>query len=510
MWHRRLSWSLRPWIAVFLLISLWLIYNNLPHCIHCRNSFPGAISTHDSIELETCFKDSSTGGQSAFLPSQDEPRHPLVSNSHSDPSIQHLPQDYVLATEESTFCENRFGIPYLESLRKSATKYCTTDSPSDLTCFHSQTLKGRVDSLCIGQNAIYDPTIDKFRLGCALEMLPESPQPFLIPEYGTFQKYMFETGPRVVMDNWIELDNALEASGPGTSKYTILVKREGPSNIWHGLLEIFSVALTMDILEMSQVASDLRHFFTPLDVLNTQVVLLDDYEEGPLFELWSIFGNRPVRRLKDLTSETQFENLILPLAGGSNPLWQSNPPREGAPCERSALLRTFSRRVLNHYNIQQQPRRGANVTVTFIDRSETRVLLNHTSYLDNLQVSFPDITILEVDFARISFKEQLDILQQTDLLVGVHGAGLTNAMFLPPRSTVVELLPAQVDYKAYENLASLSGHSYFSLRCARNLDNSSDVDWHRQHVSLDREAFMDLMTVALKAFYNKSSQHHED
>lgn len=505
MGYRRASWPLRTLTGASLILFLWLISDSIPRCIHCTDSLPEARFLPDS-KLNACSDiPSSTSNSSVSLTHEATPQRPVVAKPHRP----NLPQDYLSTTEESISCESRFGTMYLETLRDSATAYCTADSPSDMTCFHSQTTKQNVDSLCIASNAIFDPTIAKFRLGCSLGMLPDSHLPFLVPEYGTFQKYMFDTGPRVIMDNWIELDDTVEPNESETPRYTMLVKREGSSNIWHSLLEIFSVSLTLDVLQMSQLP-DSQPFFTTPDMLNTQVVLLDDHADGPFFDLWSIFAKRPIRRLKDLPPNTSFENIILPLAGGSNPLWQDNPTREGAPCVHSALLRTFSHRVMDHYEIPvQQPRQG-DITVTFIDRVETRVLLNHTEYLEDVKSSFPNITIQEVDFARISFKEQLNILQQTDILVGVHGAGLTHTMFLPPRSTVVEILPARVDYRAYENLASLSDHSYFSVRSSEGSDTSPGVDWHQEQVSLDKERFTDVLNIALKSLYNKIERTHDN
>lgn len=504
MGYRRASWPLKTITGASLIIFLWFISNSIPRCIHCTDGLSEAHLVPGPIKPNACSNIPVPNDNSSVPPTHKAtPQRPIIAKPHPKSARPNLPQDYLLTTEESIFCENRFGTKYLETLRDSATAYCTADSPSDITCFHSQTTKGYVDSLCIARNAIFDPATAKFRLGCDLGMLLDSHQPFLVPEYGTFQKYMFDTGPRVIMDNWIELDDTVELNEPETPKYTILVKREGSSNIWHSLLEIFSMSLTLDVLQMSQ-SSDSKPFFTTPDTLNTQVVLLDDHADGPLFDLWSIFAKRPIRRLKDLPPNTSFENIILPLAGGSNPLWQVNPPREGASCENSALLRTFSRRVMDHYGIPpQRPRLGDDITITFIDRKDNRVLLNHTEYLEDVKSSFPSITIQEVDFAAISFKEQLDILQQTDILVGVHGAGLTHAMFLPPRSTVVEIFPAQVDFRVFENLASLLDHSYFSVRSSKGSDTSSRVDWHQQPVSLDKERFTDVLGIALKALYNK-------
>lgn len=97
--------------------------------------------------------------------------------------------------------------------------------------------------------------------------------------------------------------------------------------------------------------------------------------------------------------------------------------------------------------------------MTFIDRAGTRVLLNHQDYFEEIKSSFSHVTIQSVDFAT-TFHEQLKIIRQTDILVGVHGAGLTHGIFLRPRSTMVEILPPDLNYKAFRNIASLLGHTY--------------------------------------------------
>ena len=49
--------------------------------------------------------------------------------------------------------------------------------------------------------------------------------------------------------------------------------------------------------------------------------------------------------------------------------------------------------------------------------------------------------VLNVSFDGQSLEYQLRVMQRTDFLVGVHGAGLSNGMFLDPCGVLVEMWP---------------------------------------------------------------------
>jgi hypothetical protein len=68
-----------------------------------------------------------------------------------------------------------------------------------------------------------------------------------------------------------------------------LVKREGATNHWHSLMEIYSMTLSMDVLQITPQSTDFTPFYiADRDVPNTQVVILDDHPGGPYFDMWSL------------------------------------------------------------------------------------------------------------------------------------------------------------------------------------------------------------------------------
>lgn len=420
-----------------------------------------------------------------------------------------LPDAYLTTPSESQFCSEKFDTSYLENLRDSATEYCNVTSRSSLVCFHTAITNDhrRIDSFCFGENAAYDPALQKFNLDCELGELEKPEVLDSIPEFGHFEPYWYDTGPQAILDGWVQLESDQGERLPSPSNYTILIKREGSGNIWHSLLEILSMTMTLDVLQMTWRPDHSRPFFTGLDADNTQVVVLDDKDDGPYFKLWSIFANKPTLRLKDLPDDQPPQNVIVPLAGGSNPFWQGD--WEVLPCEDSSLLRTFTQRVLDTYDLgDYEIPQTDDVVITFINRVGSRRLVDQDDYLDQVQAAFPHTNVQSIDFAAIPFHTQLEIIRNTTVLVGVHGAGLTHGMFLPPRSVMVEILPPSLNHKGFRNVASLFGHSYLSAHGSKPPSVKRD-DWHGEDVYLTKEKFMDLMSAAIRIMYNSGPRNFD-
>lgn len=118
-----------------------------------------------------------------------------------------LPADYLAVAEEPSFCADRFGVTYLEKLRDSRTEYCTPNSPSGLTCFHSQTASGsRIDTFCFGRGAVYDPAQRLFIMDCQLRDLDGEN----VPTFGKFSNYWYDTGPGIVFQKAVSLQGKLD------------------------------------------------------------------------------------------------------------------------------------------------------------------------------------------------------------------------------------------------------------------------------------------------------------
>lgn len=93
----------------------------------------------------------------------------------------------------------------------------------------------------------------------------------------------------------------------------------------------------------------------------------------------------------------------------------------------------------------------------------TRHILNHDELLRALSaIPRMQVSTARFDFAdKVPFEEQVSRMAHADVIVGLHGAGLTHALWMPPWAAVVEILNCGDD-TCYRNLAALCGLAYFT------------------------------------------------
>jgi len=338
-------------------------------------------------------------------------------------------------------------------------------------------------------------------------------------------------------------------------EFTVLLKREGNRNFWHSMMEIFSMSLAFDTLRISRdPGNDGQPFFRfPDDIENTQIVILDDQPNQPWFDLWRMFSGREPVRLKDILADPhqaeQFadlrRNIILPLAGGSNPLWHNDWAVRD--CRHAPLLRLFVRRVMVRAGLtfETGPRPTAegdkkDIRLTFLKRKGSRKLLQDEALLDAIRSNYPRVEVKSVDMGSLSLPEQLRTIQETDLLLGVHGAGLTHMMFMREGAgAVVEIQPEGLSHKGFRNLAAMTGQKYFVAQAeivsaeeeeerekerererekqeeppkGGNRERAArrgEKNWQSSAVRIDEERFLALVDAALKSLYNEGLRSHD-
>lgn len=111
---------------------------------------------------------------------------------------------------------------------------------------------------------------------------------------------------------------------------------------------------------------------------------------------------------------------------------------------------------------------GPGFRKIYLSRQETgyRTVANQKETEEVLQ----NLGFEKLETEKLSFQEQITLFNEAKVLVSIHGAGLTNCVFMPQGSVVYELHPTILPYKSifnycYWNLASHFGLHYYFQGC---------------------------------------------
>lgn len=70
-----------------------------------------------------------------------------------------------------------------------------------------------------------------------------------------------------------------------------------------------------------------------------------------------------------------------------------------------------------------------------------------------------------VFFEEMTFEQQIVLMQESDILLGVHGANLANLVFMNPGATVIEIAAPELLNNVYYRLALYTSLKYYYLVC---------------------------------------------
>ncbi|XP_078678625.1 EGF domain-specific O-linked N-acetylglucosamine transferase-like [Branchiostoma floridae x Branchiostoma belcheri] len=186
-------------------------------------------------------------------------------------------------------------------------------------------------------------------------------------------------------------------------------------------------------------------------------------------DTWRAFTDHPLLHIKDYDGkrvcvrEAVFSLMPRMVLG----LYYNLPLVPG--CSNSGLVRAFSRHVLYRLGINHVQPQDGRLRVTYLSRTtQHRRVLNEDQLLALLRTD-PRLLVSKVDyshrqmifipFRKMPFLEQLQNTHNTDIFIGIHGAGLTHALFLPDWACLVEIYNCR-DEPCYRNIAALRGVGY--------------------------------------------------
>uniref|UniRef100_H2ZP74 EGF domain-specific O-linked N-acetylglucosamine transferase n=1 Tax=Ciona savignyi TaxID=51511 RepID=H2ZP74_CIOSA len=236
-------------------------------------------------------------------------------------------------------------------------------------------------------------------------------------------------------------------------KPVVFVQLDFGGNMYHHFCDFFNLYLT-------QMANN-SWFGTDVQVIRWDM----SYRYGEMFhDAWDAFTSHNHISLREYSdkrvcfNDATFAFLPRMILG----LFYNTPVELN--CRGSSLFRAFAEHFLHRMGITRPalPIKPANIKITLMNRgANTRYkVYRRVLNLDELVNAIRNIPGLDIQ-DKMSFKEQLSVTHNSDIFIGMHGAGLTHFLFLPPWAVAFELYNCG-DVRCYRDLPRLRGVRYMT------------------------------------------------
>jgi capsular polysaccharide biosynthesis protein len=135
-------------------------------------------------------------------------------------------------------------------------------------------------------------------------------------------------------------------------------------------------------------------------------------------------------------------------------------------------------RIRNRFRIRDDINKNLRIFISR-EKAERRKLLNEYELIPVLKKYNFKIVYME----ELNFRSQIELISKANILIGLHGAGLTNMLWLPKKSKVLEIRARNDN----------SNNCYFSLASALGLDYYYLLSKNKEYKNIyDAELFVDL------------------
>jgi protein O-GlcNAc transferase len=252
---------------------------------------------------------------------------------------------------------------------------------------------------------------------------------------------------------------------------TLLIKRDSGGNIYHGLCDHVNLFLSMWAAGW-QDAENLR-------IVTWEPTVSGERVSSAWYGLYDAFTNLPVRPLGAWAGQNVcFDDAVFAVNPRAIDTFYYNmdvPGRaEGCRSGPDGFVRAYAERTRASLHVppRRRPGPGEPVRIKVLSRgagtgktSGTRQLTNEAELVAAVRRRLAgevEIEIVNFDWnGRPTIEQQVALMADTDILVGMHGAGLVHTLWLPEWAVVYEVYNCG-DTQAYPDLARLAGVEYMT------------------------------------------------
>jgi glycoprotein 2-beta-D-xylosyltransferase len=314
---------------------------------------------------------------------------------------------------------------------------------------------------------------------------------FLIVKPGYYQipcqnkkiyQYSYESGDH--LNKWMSiLRPTLEImSSEFIPEVTIAVTRYEYANIYHTMTDWYNAYLML--------------LFFNIRNLSAKILFVDSHPQGGLDSIWTtLFGE--FIRAGQLKKPKRFNTLIWNIQGYKSPMYHHELP--SVP-----FIESFRRFFLGKHNVPSKKTLNCKkLSILFIWRRDyvahprnpkgivSRKVKNEEELENLVHKLYPNHSISSIQTDKMSMHDQLSAIVNTDILIGMHGAGLTLALFLPEHAGLVEIYPK---YWSSDNAHFRAIARWRNLQYRRWQNIKSENEFSKHYTYIPPRVIQDLLS----------------
>lgn len=222
--------------------------------------------------------------------------------------------------------------------------------------------------------------------------------------------------------------NIVRAVRPNT---TLAVFRYEYANFFHQITDMYNAFVITKLL-----------YIYP-DQMN--ILFLDRHEAGHIDKTWyKLFAG--VERVQDYVQPVLYRDLIWAVLGYNSPI-------NFFSLVSLPFVEEFSDYFISRFKASKKKLNCNSISILFIWRKDyiahsgnpsgliKRKISNQEEILKAVEEVFPGHSVTGIQLDQYDMSDQVQWISQTDILVGMHGAGMSHVLFLPSHAGVLELFP---------------------------------------------------------------------
>lgn len=254
----------------------------------------------------------------------------------------------------------------------------------------------------------------------------------------------------------------------------LLVARRDDHNPFFQISQILDTWIMMKVANWSNLQTQIvyidKGFSTPTDELR-QLLL------APMNPAISATKFIAQQNSNTTTGVVEFGTAMSTPYEGNGPMMRHLNNKE--PCGISKLVEDFRSAALNAVGVHDAKGNETNCSITIISRRNyggrnlSRIWLNEDEGVERMQADFgAQCTIQSIDFVNLTMTEQMQIVVDSDIIIGMHGAGMVNVMWSHPGTLVVEIFPKKRHRWGFRNICQRIGCNWHEFRGGQDVTST--------------------------------------